>query len=136
MVRICWERSTGCFIYNFVIQVISKKGLCSKGFTSNLIWKRYIHENNRIYNSYRFSYKFAFIQFMSFQTKPKTRIWFLASCSSANEKYFCFLVIASRALSCAEFNRLLQRNSRTCYFCSYNSSTEIWANSSHTVLKQ
>ena len=27
---------TGCFIYNFVIQVISEKTLCSKGFTSNL----------------------------------------------------------------------------------------------------
>ena len=25
-----------CFIYNFVIQVISEKTLCSKGFTSNL----------------------------------------------------------------------------------------------------
>ena len=29
-------RSTGFFIYNFVIQVISEKTLCRKGFTSNL----------------------------------------------------------------------------------------------------
>ena len=36
LTRICWGRSTGCFIYNFVIQVISEKTLCSKGFTSNL----------------------------------------------------------------------------------------------------
>ena len=27
--------STGCFIFNFVIQVISEKTLHSKGFTSN-----------------------------------------------------------------------------------------------------
>ena len=26
----------GCFIYNFVIQVISEKTLCSKDFTGNL----------------------------------------------------------------------------------------------------
>ena len=26
----------GCFIYNFVIQVISEKAVCSKGFNSNL----------------------------------------------------------------------------------------------------
>ena len=40
--------------------------------------------------------------------KPKTRIWFSASWWSGNEKYFCFLFIASLALlqSHAEFNRI------------------------------
>ena len=36
LARNCWRISTGCFIYNFVIQVISEKTLCSKGFASNL----------------------------------------------------------------------------------------------------
>ena len=41
--------------------------------------------------------------------KPKTRINFSAGWYSGNEKYFCFLFIASRAQlqSHAEFNRLL-----------------------------
>ena len=41
--------------------------------------------------------------------KPKTRIRFSASWWPGNEKYFCFLFIASRALlqSDAEFNRVL-----------------------------
>ena len=41
--------------------------------------------------------------------KPKTRIRFLASWWSDNEKYFCFLFIANHALlqTQAEFNRLL-----------------------------
>ena len=40
--------------------------------------------------------------------KPKIRIWFSASWWSGHEKYFCFLLIASRALlqSHAEFSRL------------------------------
>ena len=55
--------------------------------------------------------------------KLKTRIWFSASWWSGNEKYFCFLFIASRALlqSHAEFNRLLERNFLTCYSCTYYS---------------
>ena len=50
--------------------------------------------------------------------EPKTRIWFSTSWWSGNEKYFCFLFIASRALleSHAEFNRLLQRNFLTFLF--------------------
>ena len=33
---ICWGRSTCCFVYSFLIQLISEKTLSSKGFTSNL----------------------------------------------------------------------------------------------------
>ena len=32
---------------------------------------KFLHENNCNYNSYRFSYKFAFILFLSFLTNPK-----------------------------------------------------------------
>ena len=57
--------------------------------------------------------------------KPKTRIRFSASWWSGNEKYFCFLFTASRALlqSHAELKRLLQRNFLTCYSCLYYSYT-------------
>ena len=60
LARIRRRFSTGCFIYNFVIQVISEKSLCSKDFSSNLRD-----------NSYRFCYKFAFILFLSFLTNQK-----------------------------------------------------------------
>ena len=69
MVRICWGRSAGCFIYNFVIKWSVKKTLCSKAFTSSL--RDIFHENNRNYNWYRFSDKFVFILFLSFLTNQK-----------------------------------------------------------------
>ena len=101
--RICWGHSTSCFIYNFVIQVISEKKLCSEGFTSNLR-DIVLHENNCDYHSYRFSYKFSFILFL-FCYKPNIWIRFSASCWSGTKKYFCFLFIVSCALlqSHAEF---------------------------------
>ena len=81
------------------------------------------HENNRNYNSYIFSYEFAFIHFLCFLTN-KTRTRFSASWWSSNEKYFCFLFVASRILlqRYAKFNRFLQRNFLTRYSCSYYSS--------------
>ena len=45
-----------------------KKNLCSKKFTK--------HENNRNYNSYRFSFRFAFILFLSFLTNQKQKLGF------------------------------------------------------------
>ena len=69
MARICLGRSTGCFIYSFVIQVISEKHCVAKVLLA--IWEIILHENNRNYNSYRFSYKFAFILFLSFLTNQK-----------------------------------------------------------------
>ena len=36
LVRICWGRSTGCFIYSFLIQMISEKTLSNNAFTSSL----------------------------------------------------------------------------------------------------
>ena len=113
LLRAC---STGCFIYSFVIQVISEKTLCSKYFTSSL--RVFLHENNRNYNFY-FSYKSGFIQLFVLFYKRKTKIRFSASWLSGNEKYFCSLFIVSRTLlqSHAKFNRLLESNFLTCYSC-------------------
>ena len=49
--------------------MINEKTLCSKGFINNL--RNILYENNRNYNSYRFSYKFAFILLLSFLTNQK-----------------------------------------------------------------
>ena len=74
-----------------------------------VIWELFLHENNHNYNSYRSSYKFAIILFFFpfLQTKNKNQVF--SSWWFGNNKYFCFLFIASRALfqSHAEFNRLL-----------------------------
>ena len=35
------------------------------------IWDIFLHENNRNYNSYKFSYKFVFTLFFSFLTSQK-----------------------------------------------------------------
>ena len=67
--------------------------------------------------------RICFILFLSFLTNQN---WFSASWWSGNEKYFCFLFIASGALlqSHAEFNRLYKetflhaipvRITATCY---------------------
>ena len=55
----------------FLLQAVSEKALCTKDFTSNLI---FLHENNCNYNSCRFSNNFAFILvFPLLQTKTRTR---------------------------------------------------------------
>ena len=81
-----------------------------------------MYENDRIYISCKCSYKFVFIPFLSFHRNQKQA--FLASWWSGNEKYFCMLFIASRALfqRYAEFNRLLEKDFRTCYSCPYYNS--------------
>ena len=64
LTRILQGHSTSCFIYDFVIQMISEKTLCNKHFIGNL--RDILHENNRYYNSHKFSYKFAFTLSLSF----------------------------------------------------------------------
>ena len=82
------RRSTGCFIYNFVIQVISAKTPCSKDFTSNL--RDFLHENNHNYNSYIFSYKIAFILFFSFQKqKQESGFQQVGGLETRNISVFC-----------------------------------------------
>ena len=72
--KICWRRSGGCFIYSFEIQVISEKRLCRKVLLA--IWEIILYDNERNYNSYRFSYKLAFILFLSFLTNQKKELGF------------------------------------------------------------
>ena len=62
------------------------------------IWELFLHENNLSYSSYRFSYKFAFILFLSFLTNQKQKSGFQQVDG----------LVTSRALleTCAEFNRL------------------------------
>ena len=57
-----------CFIYSLVFQLISEKTLCSKDLTISLID---IFMNNFIYDSYKFTCKFAFIPFLSFRRVQK-----------------------------------------------------------------
>ena len=62
--RICCGRSTSCFTYGFVIQVIIEKTLRSKDFIKNLTV--FFSTNNRNFNSHILSYKFAFIHYIHF----------------------------------------------------------------------
>ena len=56
-------------------QVISEKKLCRKGLAKVQVAPKvqqiFLHENNRDYNSYRFSYKFVVILFLSFLANQK-----------------------------------------------------------------
>ena len=51
----------------------------------------FLHENNRNYNSYRFSYKFAFILFLSFLTNQKQESGFqqVDGLVTRNFSFFC-----------------------------------------------
>ena len=66
------------------------------------------HENNRNYNSNIFSYKFAFILFLSFLRNQKQESSFQLA-SGLVTRNICFLFISNHTIiqSHAEFNRLL-----------------------------
>ena len=68
----------------------------------------FFHENNCYYNSYRFSYKFALILFLSFLTSQKEESGFQQNGGLVMRNTSIFF-LASHALlqSHAEFNRLL-----------------------------
>ena len=68
-VSIVGEELLRAFYRLFYLQVVSEKTLGSQGFTSNL--RHILYENNRSYNFYRSSYKFAFILFLSFLKNQK-----------------------------------------------------------------
>ena len=70
----------------------------------------FLHENNRNYNFYRFSDKFAFLLFLSFITSQKQESGFQQVNGMVTRTISVFfLFIVSRALlqSHVEFNRLL-----------------------------
>ena len=72
-----------------MIQVISEKTLCRKGFTSSL--GDILHENNRNYDSCRCSYNFPFILFLSFFANQKQTSGFqqVGGLVTKNTSAFC-----------------------------------------------
>ena len=77
---------------------------------------RWSYDWQNHYDCYK-ALRFLFV--LSYEAK--TDINFLGSWWSGNEKYFWFLLIASRALlqRHAEYNRILWWNFLTCYSCSF-----------------
>ena len=88
MARICRGRSTGCFKWS------AKKHCVAKVLLA--IWEIFLHENNRNYNSYRCSYKFAFILFLFFLTsqKQESRFQQVAGLVTRNISVFCLYQLA------------------------------------------
>ena len=72
------------------------------------IWEIFLHENNCNYNSYRFSYKFAFIFFLSFIANQKQESGFQQVCGLVMRRIsvFCFwrvtlyLIAMSNSIDC------------------------------------
>ena len=60
------------------------------------IWEKCLHENNCNYDSYRFSYKYAFILFLSFLDNQKQESSFQQVCSvvTRNISVFCLYRVA------------------------------------------
>ena len=89
------------------------------------IWEIFLYENNHNYISYRFSYKLAFILFLSFLKNQKQESGFqqVSDLVTGDISVFCLYIASGTLLqSQAEFNRLLSRNFLTCYSSSYDSS--------------
>ena len=86
-------QSTGCFMYSFVVQVISEKTPQQRFYQQ---FEIFLHKNNRHYNSHKFSYKFAFILFLSFLSIQKQESG-LQQADGLVTRNNC-LFIASRAL--------------------------------------
>ena len=90
-------------LLSFVIQVISEKikCICYSNLLQYLLvlpailWI-FLHENNRNYISYRFSYKFAFILFLNFLSNQKQQSGFQQVCSllTRNISVFCLKWVA------------------------------------------
>ena len=69
-------RSASCFVYFFVFQLVSERTLCSKGFTSYFVFYYFVYENKCNSNSYKFSYKLAFIALLPFRMNKKQQLIF------------------------------------------------------------
>ena len=109
-----------------MFHVISEKELSSKDFTSTFreikIWENF---NN---DSCNFSYKFAFLAFVTFLSfcrvqKQESNFQQVCGLVTRNISVFFLFVVSSALLrGHAEFNEVLWRNFLTCYSCSYHSS--------------
>ena len=89
LAKICRGFSTG-FLFTVLWFNWSLKKLCLAKVLLTL-WKIPLHEDNRNYNSQRFSYKFAFILFFSFLTNQKQESGF------QQEIFLLFVYIESRS---------------------------------------
>ena len=69
------------------------------------IWEKFLYKNDPNDDSYKFSYKFTFIPFLSLHINQK------------QESNFQQVLLQKYA----EFNRLLQKDFLICYSCSYYS---------------
>ena len=110
MARICWGHSTGYFIYNFVIQLISGKHCIERVLLA--IWEIFLHENIRNYISCRFSHKFAFIHFLCCGTNQKQESSF------QQDKRIFLHVISVRIIvswiKLISINKLFRKNCESC----------------------
>ena len=97
LTRIFWRHSTCYFVYGFVFHVISEKTLCAAKVLPG-IWERFLHGKNRKNNSYKFTYKFVFISFLSFRRNQNQDWKFQQVGGLVTRNIFCFFVLASRAL--------------------------------------
>ena len=79
------------------------------------VWEIFLHENNRNYNSYKFSYEFTSIFFFSFLSNQKQESGLQQIGGLVIRNISVFLFIASCALH--------ERNFLTCYFYWCYSST-------------
>ena len=74
LVRICWGRTTSCFVYWFVFQVIIEKTIWTRILQGN--WERFLYEKDRNYNYCKFSCKFTFTYFLFFHRNQKQESYF------------------------------------------------------------
>ena len=105
-------------LFTVLFQVISKAGKILVA-----VWETFLYENKWNYDSYKFSFKFAFVPFSFFSRNQKQESNFqkVGGLVTTN---ICFLFIESKALFQRHtgFNTLLEGNFLTCYSCSYYSS--------------
>ena len=92
LARSCWRCSTVVLFTFLWFKWLMKKHCATRVLLT--ISEIFIHGNNCHYNSYRFSYKFAFIPFLSFPRNQRQE----SSWWSGKEKHFCFLLIGNRTL--------------------------------------
>ena len=85
-------------------------------------WETFLHENNCTYNSYRFSYKFAFILFSPFLTNQKQESGFqqVGGLVTRNISVFSLKRVALY-LKVMPNSMDFYEGSLPCYFCLYYS---------------
>ena len=90
LTMICWVHSSSCFVYGFMIQVISEKHCVATIIPD--IWETPLYKNNCNYNSYKFNCKFTFIPFLSFRRNQKQESNFqqVGGLITRNISVFCF----------------------------------------------